>query len=105
MDILESDWKLLRQKLPKWQEDYMSKLLKEYIELLSNNFVEASERFWEIKKRIDCDCKNPGVVVEMRRSRAVTNIASLISYGVITENDISDFSEELKQQVNLLVKV
>ena len=36
MDISKKDWKLFREKLPDWQENYMDKLNKQYIELLSN---------------------------------------------------------------------
>lgn len=31
----ESDWKLYKSKIADWQEGYMEKLCKEYIELLS----------------------------------------------------------------------
>ena len=34
-DVKESDWKLLRKLVPDWQERYMDKLNKEYIEILS----------------------------------------------------------------------
>ena len=33
-DVKESDWKLLRKLVPGWQERYMDKLNKEYIEIL-----------------------------------------------------------------------
>ena len=35
IDISKQDWKLFREKLPGWQEHYMERLIKEYIDLLS----------------------------------------------------------------------
>ena len=32
-DVKESDWKLLRKLVPGWQERYMDKLNREYIEI------------------------------------------------------------------------
>ena len=40
----ENDWKLFREKLPKWQEAYMERLIKEYAELL-NGDKAAPENF------------------------------------------------------------
>ena len=31
MDVNEKDWKLFRKYLPDWQENYMEKLIKDYI--------------------------------------------------------------------------
>lgn len=50
MDISKKDWKLFREKLPDWQENYMDKLNKQYIELLSNEKETASDKFWELAK-------------------------------------------------------
>ena len=33
--VKEKDWKQFRKMLPEWQEAYMERLTKEYIELLS----------------------------------------------------------------------
>lgn len=57
MDISKKDWKLFREKLPDWQENYMDKLNKQYIELLSNEKETASDKFLELAKRIKNDRK------------------------------------------------
>ena len=49
--ITKKDWKLYQEKLPKWQENYMEKLCKEYIELLSSD-KQGSEKWWALKERI-----------------------------------------------------
>ena len=50
-DVIESDWKLFRKKLPGWQEAYMDKLNQDYIRLLTGP-GDASDKFWELEKRI-----------------------------------------------------
>ena len=104
MDCLESDWKLFRKTIVEWQEDYMSKLVEQYIQLL-NSSSDASSKFWKLEKRIRKDKKNPGVVIEMSRSMMLANIISLIHNEVITATDLHDFSDNLKNKVNYILKV
>jgi len=37
MEVSKSEWKLFRSKIAVWQEAYMDKLNKEYIELLNGD--------------------------------------------------------------------
>lgn len=55
MEISKKDWKLFRENLASWQENYMDKLTKQYIELLSDENKNASDKFWELEKRIKQD--------------------------------------------------
>lgn len=103
MDISKKDWKLFREKLPDWQENYMDKLNKQYIELLSNEKETASDKFRELAKRIKNDRKNPGVIMDMRKSEAIWNIINLIRLNVITHDDLEDFSDDLKQAVDFVL--
>ena len=65
-EFTEADWKLFRSKIGEWQEAYMDKLNKEYIELLNGDKL-PSEKFWELEKRIKNDKKSAGVMLEMTR--------------------------------------
>lgn len=47
MKFTEQDWRLFRKKSGSWQENYMDRLNKEYIELLSADTL-PSEKFWEL---------------------------------------------------------
>ena len=47
MDISKKDWKLFREKLSDWQENYMEGLVKEYANFLNDDKKPASEKFWE----------------------------------------------------------
>ena len=103
MEISKKDWKLFREKLAGWQENYMDKLTKEYIDLLSDENKNASDKFWELEKRIKKDKKHPGVIMEKSKSEAIWNIVYLIRLNVIAYDDLVDFSDELKESVALIL--
>ena len=63
----KKDWVLFREKIADWQEAYMDKLNKEYIELL-NGEGTPSEKFWTLEERIRNDKKDTGVQLRMSRS-------------------------------------
>jgi hypothetical protein len=102
VEITKSDWKLFRERLPEWQEHYMERLTKEYIELLSSP-GNASDHFWELEKRIKKDKKNPGVLLEVRKSEALWDIAAFVGRGIITMDELEGFSEELIEAVQLIL--
>lgn len=91
----ERDWKLFRNKVADWQEAYMEKLNQEYIALLSGE-GNASDKFWELEKRIREDKKDCGVQCKMSRSNQFYIMSSLLNEGAITFDDLEDFSDDLK---------
>ncbi|MCD8015529.1 MAG: multidrug transporter [Lachnospiraceae bacterium] len=97
------DWALFRAKVPEWQEACMEKLVKEYMELLSGDGA-ASDKFWELDKRIKADKSRKSVIMQMSRSEMLYNILDLIREGTITVDDLDDFSEQLRETVKFLVE-
>ncbi len=96
------DWTLFKNKIPDWQESYIDRLNKEYIELLSED-TNPSEKFWRLDKRIKEDRKKTGVQLEMSRSKLINNIISLINDGAISYEDLEEFSDELKETVSAFI--
>ena len=94
----KKDWALFREKISDWQEAYMNKLNKEYIELLSGE-GRPSEKFWTLEERIRNDKKDTGVQLKMSRSNCIPNIISLLNEEVITMEDLDEFSDELKETI------
>lgn len=101
-EVSKSDWKLFRKKIGGWQERYMERLVEKYIKFLSSDKA-ASEKFWELEKKIRKDKKNPGVLIELRKSDVPWDLAALIKKKVIKIDDISEFSEDLQEAVKLII--
>ncbi len=102
MEISKQDWVLFRQKIGEWQEAYMGKLLREYSELMQREAL-ASERFWELEKRIKNDKRSRGVVLEIRKQNVIYDLVAMILDGIIAFDDLEDFSDELKDAVRFMV--
>lgn len=60
----------------------MDRLNEEYVELLSGE-GSASEKFWQLNKRLRKDRRSAGIHMEMTRSKMEFNILSLLYDGVI----------------------
>ena len=99
----EKDWKLYRDRIADWQETYMDRLNREYIELL-NGSDAPSDKFWALDKRIKKDRDRAGVRVQMSRSDMVYQIAELYHDGAITMEDLADFSDDLREAVKLITR-
>ena len=105
MDISKKDWKLFREGLSGWQENYMEGLVKEYANFLNDDKKPASEKFWELEKRIKEDKHHPGVIMEMSKSEVIWDIVRLIRLKVIAYDDLSEFSGELQQEVKRILEM
>lgn len=104
-EYTEKDWKLFRKKIGPWQEAYMEHLVCEYTQLLTDENKKASEKFWELDKRIKKNKRDTGVIVEMSRSQLLGNILSLIQEGAITMEDLDEFSDQLKESITCFLNV
>ena len=102
VEISKKDWKLYRERLPEWQEHFMERLTKEYIELLSAP-GNASDHFWELEVRIRKDKKNPGVLLNVTKSNAIWDIAVFVGRGIITMDELDGFSPDLVEAVKLIL--
>ena len=102
VEISKKDWKLYRERLPEWQEHFMERLTKEYIELLSAP-GNASDHFWELEERIRKDKKTPGVLLNVTKSNAIWDIAVFVGRGIITMDELDGFSPDLVEAVKLIL--
>ena len=104
MDISKKDWDLFKKLLPEGQEVYMEKLVKEDTSLLNENKL-ASEKFWELEKRINKDRHSPGVIVQYRKSDVMMILLKLINDKVITFDDLDEFSDNAKGSLKFIVGI
>lgn len=101
MEPSKSDWRLYREKVSGWQENYMERLIKDYITYLSSD-ERASTKFWEMEKRIKADKKTPGVCIELNKENMMFDLVRFLQDGVIIFDDLDEFSDELRENVRLL---
>ena len=97
-----NNYRFFNDVVVEMSEAYMEKLNHEYVKLLTEE-CPASKKFWALDERIKQDRRRPGVILEMSKSNAVWNIVRLIHDGVITIDDLCDFSSELKNSVSFLL--
>ena len=83
----------------------MEGLVKEYVNFLNDDTSPASEKFWELEKRIKEDKHHPGVIMEMCKLEAIWDIVHLMRLKVITYDDLSEFSGELQQEVKRMIEM
>ena len=105
MDITKRKRILFRERLSGWQENYMEDIVKAYANFLNDDKKPASEKFWELEKRIKEDKRHPGVIMEVNKSEVIWDIVRLIRLKVIAYDDLSDFSDELKMEVKRILEM
>lgn len=101
MVVSKKDWALYRERLPVWQERYIERLIAQYKALIDGE-APASDKFWELEKRIRADKKKPGVVVEMSKQEMIYQIVELLHDKAITLSDLDGFSEDLISTVQFM---
>ena len=83
----------------------MEGLVKEYANFLNDDKKPASEKFWKLEKRIKEDKRHPRVIMEMSKSEMIWDIVRLVRLKVITYDDLSDFSDELQNEVKRILEM
>ena len=63
----------------------------------------ASDKFWKLEERIKKDKRHPGVLCEVSKENMIFDIVTLINSGVINIADLAEFSDGLKESVDLLL--
>ena len=101
MEPSKKDWKLYREKVPGWQENYMERLMEDYVSYLSST-EPASTKFWTIEKRMKQDKKTPGVCIEISKGNMIFDLVRFLQDEVIVFDDLDEFSEKLRETVRLL---
>lgn len=83
----------------------MEDLVEKYANFLNDDKKPASEKFWELEKRIKEDKRHPGVIMKLSKSEIIWNIIRLIRLKVITYDDLLDFSDELQIEVKRILEM
>ena len=81
----------------------MERLNHEYIALLSRT-GPASEKFWELERRMREAKRRGGEVMRMSRSDMALNLLRLLSDGVISTAELDGSSEELREKLTFVLR-
>lgn len=101
MEISKADWKLFQDRLRLWQENYMERLIEEYVKMLQGP-ENASSKFWQLDRKLKSDRLNPGVSLVLDKQEVINDLVNMIKIGVITLDDLEGFSEGLIHEVKRL---
>lgn len=101
----ESDWKLFSQKYYEWKNRCLEQFITEYKAILDSDDTPI-DKFVELKERINKDSRASVFHLPGRFSRndMHMNIMALLNNGVITLDDLSEFSDEVKDMARLVLQ-
>jgi protein-tyrosine phosphatase len=100
METSEQDWKNFRDMIPHLRERYLAERNKTFSEILNNPDRTPTEQFWDTleamnkQKKILADCLDGH-----SRSNMDLSIMLMLSYGIMKEEDLEIFSEELQEWI------
>ena len=97
---MERDWKTFRKMIPNLRERYLKDKNLEIKKLLEAKNKNETERFWEARHRIEKERK---ILVDCldghSRSNMFRHMILMYGYGILKEEDLNEFSDELKNQI------
>lgn len=97
---LESDWKSFSKHVPEWRERYLTRKNRELVAVLEDSERTPTEQFWDTKQlmkdqaKILMDCLDGH-----SRSKMILSLQLMFRYSLIGEQDLTVFSEELREQI------
>lgn len=81
----------------------MEQLAESYAALLAGP-GKASDKFWELEKRLRKDKKRVGVVADVSRSKMYYNLLYLLGDKTITLEDLAGFSPDLRERLAMIAR-
>ena len=104
-EILESDWKLWRKIHKEALDRFCKQTLSEVKRANSDSAKSHHQRYldlWAILRQRDEEMAR--AFDDLRRSKAILQIAVIKRLGLVTEDEFSQFSQETRGQVNLMLQ-
>ncbi len=102
--IAEADWKVLRRVHPLALERYCERVLAEIERVTHNNAQSTHQRYLDIFKIVEQrDREMASIFNDPKRSNALTLLARIRSFGLLTEDEFSGLSPETRSAIKLLL--
>ena len=103
MDIKESDWKVFRKVREPALDRYCQRVLEDVRRIVDKNSSSYHERYlqlWELLR--DRDKTIQIAFDDPRRSQAFIQLANIDAENLLTEDELNQFSEEMRERVESL---
>ena len=102
--IAEADWKVLRRVHLLALERYCERVLAEIESVAHNSAQSTHQRYLDIFKIVEQrDREIASIFNDLKRSNALTMLARIRSFGLLTENEFSALSPETRSAIKLLL--
>jgi hypothetical protein len=97
---VESDWKKFSAMLPIWRERYLADHNARLVRLLTDPKKSETERFWDAEEQLRKEAKTLRECLDdLSRSKMWLRLMAMRAAGMISREDLAEFSEELQKQV------
>ena len=97
---MESDWKKFSAMLPIWRERYLAGRNARIVRKLSDPKKSETERFWDAAEQIQKEAKTlRRCLDDLSRSKMWLRLMEMRASGMIRQEDLAEFSEELQKQI------
>lgn len=100
MRKMERDWKTFKKMVPQLRERYLKNKNKEIKKILEDEDKNETERFWHAREQIE---KKRKILVDCldghSRSKMLLHMMLMYRNGMLDENDLNEFSGELRNQI------
>ena len=99
----EPDWKAFRKIVPELRERYLGKVNSELMALLQNPKHSPTEQFWDVEERIEREVKVLRTCLDGHsRSKMRIFLALMYQHRMLLDDDLDQFSEELRDRIKQL---
>lgn len=100
MQPKESDWKRFRSMLENLRETYLEKKNKEIMAKLTDSNQSPTEQFWAAHELINDEADTLRRLLDgNKRSNMFPHMLGMYHCGMITDEDLNGFSDELQQRI------
>jgi hypothetical protein len=100
MDIKESDWRVFRKVREPALDRYCQRVITEVRQVIDNDRVSHHERYLKLWKLLRDRDKTLGMAFDdPRRSQALIQITNIDAENLLTEDELNQFSDELREQI------
>jgi hypothetical protein len=99
----ESDWKVFKELHEVALGRYFERMVAEMRGVLGDERLKDRDKFWTIVERArEAEQELRGVFDDFRRSTAEVKVLLMVSAGLVREDELARFSEELRGKVKTL---